>query len=397
MPSDLGKPESEAPTPTADGTATPTEPTAPAAAPAPASESQPTTPPPAAAEQPKVAGVDDYQKRLNAALAPAKETEEPKPGKPAEEPAADPAPAEPAPVEPAADPASEAPETPPAAQTPAAEAPKPTKRDFRPRLNSLDERQQEAIELTKTLADRGEKISLAEAERRVNAKYGITDETPSPAEQPAQRTLEQVDADIATQKAALRQAKRDMKIDDEFAAEDAIDALKAERQRIEASAQQAQVSAAEAFEAAVDASQELAARVYPCMADPNHVIHVEAERIWKTMEKTRNPLITSENAPMDVYTMAANKLGIPPEDPDAEPAPAAPTATPAAVTPQSSPSATPKPQPVAQQAVRSPKPAAAPVPGSARTTPPGPAQPSIGRIRTVNDYERTVANLVPTS
>ena len=118
---------------------------------APADDQTTTTPPVAETKRSKVVGVDDYLKRLEEAKAPAP-AEEPKQGEPAEEPNE--------PVEAAENTDLEEPGT--EDQPPEGEiTPAEPKKEFRPRLSSLDERQQEAILLVKTLKEKGEGISLS--------------------------------------------------------------------------------------------------------------------------------------------------------------------------------------------------------------------------------------------
>lgn len=375
MPEDQGTPEIPAPAVETADVTPPVEPASPTPEPAPDATTV-TPPPPAAtpAAGPKVASVSDYERRL-AEVTSGAAAEEPEPGTPAQEPA--PAPAA---VTPPAEPT--------VAPTPPAEPPK----EFRPRLNSLPAEEREAIALRKDLKDKGEDVPLAECLARVQAKYAgpPAAAAPAPDATPA-RTAEAVQQEIADTEQARRDAIRKLDPDAQFEAEDKIRQLQAESAEIASRQQQAHVSEQSAFEQAVSQSHELTAQVYPAYADPAHAIHAVADRIYATMEKTGNPIVTQSDCPFKVYQMAANELGIPPVDPGTQPPPAA--VAPAPVAPKSPALATPKPQPVQRTAVVRPPSAVAPAPASARTTPPGPPKPAFGKIRSTADYEATVAQL----
>jgi hypothetical protein len=238
--------------------------------------------------------------------------------------------------------------------------------------------------LRKELKDKGQDIPLAECLARVQAKYaGPPAATePDPNEPPA-RTAEVVAQDIADTENARREAIRKLDPDAQFEAEDKIRQLQAEQGELRAKEQQTVAQQQSAFEQEVAKSHELTGQVYPAYTIPNHAIHAVADRIYATLEKTGNPLVTQSDCPFKVYQMAANELGIPPQDP---------TATPASA-PQSPTLATPKPQSVQRTAVVRPPSAVTPAPASARTTPHGPPTPAFGKIRTPADYEATVAQL----
>lgn len=379
MRNDLGKPESAA-NPTADET-TPAapEPTAPA------SEPTTTTPPAEPVSEPKVADVDDYQRRLEAALAPAPE---PKPqGEPAAEPeepsATDEPPAEPAPGEETQPPTETDPPTEPEAAEPEPPA-EPPKKDFRPRLNNLPEVEQEAIALRKQLKEQGQDVSLKECLSRVEAKY----QTPAAADEPQMRTIEQVEADITAKKAEKREAAKNLDTDKMLDIDDEIDALRKEVTQIERhQASQAEVQQ-NAFEREVAASRAQVTELYPIANQAGHAIHAKAEEIAARLDRTGNPLLAQSDAPLRIYQMAANELGIAPIDPAHPPEPAATPAAP----PKSSAPATPKPQAVVQRAVGRPNPAT-PAPASARTTQPGPPTILSQPVRTRHDYEAKLEKL----
>jgi len=378
MPDDPGTPENPAPAVETADVVAPVE--NPSPEPQPAPETVTVTPPPPAEEpapRPKVASVSDYERRL-AEVTEAPAAVEPTPGQPAEEPAA------PAPVAPAVTPPTptDPPPSPPAAE--------PARQEFRPRLKALDSRKQEAVVLANALAAEGKPITLAEAERRVDAKYGVSPEpAPDPNAEP-ERTAEVVKAEIEQAEKDRREAIRQLDPDRQFEAEDKIRKLEQESGEISSKVQQTVVSQQTVFEAKVAESHALTAQVYPAYTMENHAIHAEANRIYEALAKSNNPLITQEDCPFKVYQMAANNLGIPPLDPDSQPPVAAPAA-PAA--PKSPTLATPKPQLVPRTAVVRPPSAVTPAPASARTTPHGPPTPAIGKIRTPADYEATVEQL----
>ena len=329
---------------------------------APASDNQTTTTPPEAEKQP-VAGVDDYERRLREATT---VSDEPKQG---EEPAKE---------------TTEETEEAPAEADEKAEEPEKTeetedKIPERIRLKGLSDKSRAKLAAATMLA-KAEGIEFDEAYARLNPPPAEKPAEPAKPDDNAPRTIEAVDADIKAQRQAKREAIRAMDPDAQFAAEDRIEELDAEKAQILETENRKVAEAQTDFERQVDESQAEAARYYPAVKEKDHAIHAEADRIWSLMEKSRNPLITQANAPLAVYQMAANALGIAPVDPE-KPSPKSPT------------SATPKPQTVSHTAVRRPTPAVSPAPGSGRTTPPGPTSNGIGKIRTVADYERRVAEL----
>ena len=66
------------------------------------------------------------------------------------------------------------------------------------------------------------------------------------------------------------------------------------------------------FQKMIHKSRNKRDRVYPEAFDPDHPIHAEAEKIWKTIEETNHPLLNDPDAPFKVYEMAALRLGIKP-------------------------------------------------------------------------------------
>jgi hypothetical protein len=340
---------------------------------APASETQnpPTTQPDASpAPAAVVSGEEDYETMLEKALSEAPAADPaPAPGDGETPPADDTAPPEDASQPPPDDTPPADDDTPPAAKT-----------EFRPRLSKLDERQKEAILLAKERAEAGEKISLAEAEKRVAAKYGDkpADDTAPPKDDEAPRTPEQIAQEIADAKEERRKAVRDIDAEGQLSAEDKIEALEAELAAARDRTAAADQSAEEEFAAKVDAAHARAKEVYPVMSQEAHPIHDEAKAIWQTMLDTDNPLVHDPQAPLKIYQMAANNLGIAPNS--------SPSATTAA-TNGSSPKK-PRPQAVQQQAVVQQR-AVSPASGGARTqTQPGQtnADPA-SRIKTAADYE----------
>jgi hypothetical protein len=66
------------------------------------------------------------------------------------------------------------------------------------------------------------------------------------------------------------------------------------------------------FQKMIHKSRNKRDRVYPEAFDPDHPIHAEAEKIWKTIEETNHPFLNDPDAPFKVYEMAALRLGIKP-------------------------------------------------------------------------------------
>lgn len=348
MPEDQGQ-QPEIPAnavPTADGTSFE----------APASDNSPTTTPPVQ-PQPrpsKVAGVEEYERELSEALA---SVETPEPGTPAE-------------AETTVDP-----------DEPTAPAEEPPKKEFRPRLNGIkDPQTQEAILLVSSLAAEGKPISLAEAERRIGLKYWAEPPEETPIRQP-----EDVASELAALKEERKQAIRDLDPDRQIDVEDKMEALREEQATIATQTQLAESTAQQAFDRQVEQSHVQAAGIYPVMTDENHAIHAKATEIWANMEKTRNPLIHDESAPLQVYQMAANALGIAPSDPGTPLSfsRAQPSSTPA----------TPKPQAVPVSAVRRPTPGVSLPSGAASTTHTGPPADPAGKISSVHEYDQLMEQL----
>ena len=373
--SNQGKPESDGSTtnPTAGEPAAPQAPVTPdPASTAPAATEQPTT------HSPKVADVDGYKARREAALKPL----EPKPAEQGE------------PAEPVVDPAPDAtldtpapPEDPqPDPDAPVADPDKP-KTEFRPRLGNLPEDEKEAIALRKTLKDQGKEVPLDECLKRVRAKYEVTEAQPQEPAAPV-RTVADVAADIAAREAEADQAANDLDLATVNRLNREIRALEKEsqqieRQQAEQSQRQEQTQLSE-LEREVQAAEQAVVQQYPAATDPNHAIHAEAERIFALLEKTGNPKAKEAGASLWVYQQAANKLGILPADPDS------PAAT---RQPKPSTSATPKPQPVIQTAVpgRPAQPSLAP--GGLRNTQPGQPDLTLVKPSTRHEYEQKLAKL----
>lgn len=274
-----------------------------------------------------------------------------------------PAPVEPAPAEPEAAPGTEAAPTP---EPPAAEVPPmdpeddvPGKKGYRPRLDSLPDTQKEAIALVKELRTQGKEITLAEAEKRVNAKYGITDSPEPPA--PAGLTITDMEAELATVREQIRAGKtggalstpemdalEDRRIDlitDIKAAKLAGDWQQAEQNRQQQSVQ-------------AQRQQYLAQAVdrYPAMKDPNSVQWMVARSIAEAASKAAPGTKEYEDAhaidaPMRFAEQAAQRIGAKPTG-SATPVP---PSTPSIAAP-----VTPKP--------------VAPAPGSKTAAPPTPTK-----------------------
>lgn len=377
--SDANQEQSETPTtPTAEATPvveTPTQavetptPEAPAPEPTNTTPEQPVTP----TSGPKVSGEDAYQKALNAALGNAPEVPEPQPS--GETPAAE-------------EPTTETPE-PTATETPENQEPTPEetqtpegRKEFRPRLSSLDDRQKEAILLAKQLKDEGKPISLAEAEKRINAKYGESvSETPTQEQTPAApvRTPDLIQAEIDAAKVEAKKHAENLDSVAQQEANEKIMDLKVEKMKAEQE-QARRASTEEArFSQAVEQSRAQAQEVYPVSAQENHPINAKATEIWNNLRKLQDPLIFNPNAPFKVYQMAAAELGIAPNS--KAPAPKAPSP------------ATPKPQAVQQTAVRRANPQSPVASAGDRTTTAGPTTSPFGNIRNANEYAEAVRKL----
>lgn len=360
---------------TADGT--PQESVSTDVSPAPASETSPTTPDASLELRSRVTGEDDYQKDLEAALAKAAEE---KPSEAGEKPAEEEAPATPEAKEPKPEDGSEEekPEEEKLEQEPAA------KKEFRPRLSVLDERAQEAIKLARDLADKGTKISLAEAEQRIAAKYGDA-KAPEQQQAPAEKTIEELRAEYDAKIADADKRAEELDVKGALVAQREASAIDKKIAQLE---YREHISNENRTRTAIDESTRRTQEVYPVYSDTTHPIHQEVNRIWEEMKASENPLIFDPNNTFKLYQMAANNLAI---APGAKPS-AAPSATPA----KSSPPVTPKPQVIQQSAARRPNNAGPLASAEARTTQPGPDPIAdlLGKdIRTQHEYEDLMREL----
>lgn len=264
------------------------------------------------------------------------------------------------------------------------------KKGFRPRLSNLDSRQQEAILLVKELKDKGQDISLSEAERRVNAKYGVTEQASEsgsqepPKEEPTfENRIGSIAEQIAAKQAAADAAAEELDVKTALLLQREITALELEKIRLEA-AEQAKSGQEDAkFQEQVDRSRSRAVEIYPVAQEKDHPIHTKASEIWETLQATNNPLINDPDAPFRVYQMAANELSIAPLS----------SAPSKAASPKSAPLGAPKPQAIQQQAVRRPNPVAPVASAGDRTTQQGPATHSFGKIRNAHEYSEVARKL----
>jgi hypothetical protein len=359
-------------TSTADGNASASE------AQTTASDNQPATTANTAPATEGVAAMDDYMKRLQEALEPATDED----AAHALEQAGDNPPATKGNDAPPANDASQ--DTPPATDAvkdtlPASEDDTAQgKREFRPRLSGLDDRQKEAILLVKELKDKGQTLSLAEAEARVNAKYGVTSHSEKQTEAaPPALTPEDLKAQIDQLKADRRKAAADMDTLKIAEFSEQIEDLQMQYLDARESAKNADLTAEQQFQQQVSESWAKTESVYPAAAD--HAIHAEAERIWAVMQEQKNPIISDADAPFKVYQMAANALGI----------------APSSSSPKSSPAPTPRPQAVQQSAVvRRTNPQSPVASGGDRTTTPTTASPlPNGFPRSTFEYEQMIHSI----
>lgn len=272
-------------------------------------------------------------------------------------------------------------------ETPPDDSPK---KGFRPRLSNLDSRQQEAILLVKELKDKGQDISLSEAERRVNAKYGVTEQTrdergqePPKEESTFESRIGSIAEQIAAKQAAADAAAEELDVKTALSLQREITALELEKIRLE-TAEQAKSGQEDAkFQEQVDRSRSRAVEIYPVASDKDHAIHTKASEIWETLQATNNPLVNDPEAPFKVYQMAANELSIAPLS----------SAPSKAASPKSAPLGAPKPQAIPQQAARRPNPVAPVASAGDRTTPQGPATHSFGKIRNAHEYSEVARKL----
>ena len=331
----------------------------------PASENHPATIASAPVNE-GVATMDDYMMRLEEALASAPEGDVALETQAGDNPPA---------TEDETQPEEDAQEMPLATDAPATEE----KREFRPRLSSLDDREKEAILLLKEFREQGQALSLTEAEARVNAKYGIVPASVSDSEtlsepEPAEPTPDDLKAQIDQLKAERRKAAEDMDTLKLTTISEQIEDLQIAFFDAREAAKAADLTAEQQFYAAVTESRARRDAVYPAAADANHAIHAEAERIWSAMQAQRNPLISDADAPFRVFQMAANNLGIGPST-------------------KSSTIPTPRPQPVQQSAVRRPTQQSPVASGGDRTSLPTTSPLQNGNPRSVYEYEQLVHGL----
>jgi len=347
---------------------------------APASETQPTT----TTKPTRAVDVEEYERELAEAMSPAPVAAEPEQGTPAEEQTP------PDPEQTPTESQSEEPED----LDPANEAGPTKQKEFRPRLGGIkDDRQKEAILLVSQLGSAGESISLTEAENRIAAKYG---DSPKPAEvadpdAPAPRTLDMVQAEIAAKEQEADEAAEQIDTSAMNRLNKELRALEREHFKLEREDETSQMSAQEhedaSFQADVDASQSRAVEIYPVVGEKDHAIHAKADEIWKSMESEGNPLIFEASAPLKVYQMAANDLGIAPRMAGASPAAANTRSN------LSTPAAPKKPQSVQSTAVRRPNPSVSLPSGGDRATPTGPPASPVEKIHSAHDYDKLVESM----
>ena len=246
-------------------------------------------------------------------------------------------------------------------------------KDFRPRLGKLPEITKEAIALVKQqLEEQGTHLSLAEAESRVNAKYGITPETQAAAAKAEAPTVTpdaiqgEIDALKAELKSAAQTADTMRMAEIQLELEDKRDSLFAAKEKAAESARTVQQSRM----SALDQSKVQAQTFYPAVKDPVSALSKAWNEVHAELQQLSDPLLQTPEAPFRITQMAAARLGIPPVNP--------------AATPKASP---PTPS-ITQQHKRPVQPA----PGSARSAVPsdqtGQLQAKINGAKSMNDYER---------
>ena len=264
----------------------------------------------------------------------------------------------------------------PAPTEPEDEEPLMKGKDFRPRLGKLPEITKEAIALVKQqLEEQGTHLSLAEAESRVNAKYGITPETQAAAAKAEVPTVTpdaiqgEIDALKAELKTAAQTADTMRMAEIQLELEDKRDSLYAAKEQAAESARTVQQSRM----SALDQSKIQAQTFYPAVKDPASALSKAWNEVHAELQQLSDPLLQTSEAPFRITQMAAARLGLPPVNPKSVPATA----------PKASPST-----PSIKQAKRPVQPA----PGSARSAvpsdPTGQLQAKINGAKSMNDYER---------
>lgn len=354
-------------TATADGNASATE------AQATASDNQPATTDYTAPATEGVAAMDDYMKRLQEAL-------------------------EPAPDGDAANDGDQVGDNPPATEENDA-PPNDADRDTLPatdetlkpidseedsvkrrqRVTTHDDTNAFALQIYRQAVNNGTPINFDTAFARAQAALGISDAYIDSEKQTedVRPTLapEEIESKIEQLKAERKEAAANIDTVKQNELTEEIEALREEL----VGARKAVITAEQQFQHQVSDSWAKCDSVYPAVADPNHAIHAEAERIWAAIQGQENPLTSDADAPFKVYQMAANALGIGPSSSYSK----------------SSSAPTPRPQAVKQSAaVRRTNPQSPVASGGDRTfTPTTALSLATGLPRSTYEYEQMIHGL----
>ena len=265
------------------------------------------------------------------------------------------------------------PEQPAATATPEEEDTAPTLGEkYRPRLGKLPKVQQEAIQLVREMADSGKTIDLAEAEKRVRAKYGMDEpESEQPRAQAEAKSSKQIADDIEA-----KWEERKKAADNADLAK--MNELDREIRKLEKDEQAAAQAEADAEAAQVKTLADTKAQLqkdYPQFKDETSALSKEFQRVYDELAAEGSPILDTapEKQMATISKMAAANLGIRPVVAGTVPA----------VSPAASTLTNPPQRPVQ------------PASGSARSSTPTtrPLEQRIEDVKTMDDYERLKAEL----
>lgn len=262
---------------------------------------------------------------------------------------------------------------------------------YRPRLGKLPPVMQEAIQLVRQKAEEGEQLTLAEAEKRVQAKYGLPETAaPAPAAAAPGKSASEIKAQIESMEAEMEAAGKSA--DTEKIATLQRDLRKADRELQHA--EQAEHQVAQSERNAFATAKKAVVNDYPQFKDAKSPLSVKYLELFDRYEAAGSDimLLPAGRQLALIAKEAAIELGIKPAG--GEP-PAAPTAaTPSPTVPQAPTSTLPINPPVTRPPVM-------PASGANRTATPAnqgaQLQQRIDSVKTMDEYEKLKTELLATT
>lgn len=185
------------------------------------------------------------------------------------------------------------------------------------RLTDLADAERETVALVRDMKKAGTPISFTEAEKRVHAKYGITDKQPETAQSAATETPETL------------QAKLDQLLKDEEQAANDVDSVRQlkvgrEIRETEKALERARTEQERATQAAATALNERRAQMrelFPDFKDKNSALSKEWAAEHDRLQAINHPFLADPAEAVEFITLkVAKKLGISPVSPVKTPA-----------------------------------------------------------------------------